>query len=230
MSKKKNSFLFIFLLANLCSFSQANDKILFVPLKKENIELSSKSIKMLKNNSITIDSAKTFILYLSSQKLKASLRNYEFASLGDSSPYKSLIDSVELSLQWTSDQIRKIKSSKGFDKMAAVNEGGFENQYYGCTTNNSRLEKQISLIKEYDLKYIIYINKFEIKHFAFSSRAVFILHMYIFGVDSKKILGNKFSWPTSVYKNIAYGTFIYKLKMAFDEFYLLTSGVLENKK
>lgn len=181
---------------------------------------------MLKYNSVSLDSARTSILNLSFQKLKAGFPNYDFVTLDSNSLLKELNDSLKLSLQWTSDQMKKIKDSKGFDRIKKVNEDGMENKYYGRIMSDACLESLKLLMKTYDLKYTICINKFEIaSHRVFSNQEKLVLHLEVYDDSGKKMFGDKLSWPTSIFKEISYGVFSYKLKMAFDAFYSQTKGL-----
>lgn len=220
MIKNLFSFLVGFLFIDSFCLSQTNVRILLVPLNEKNIYIDSRIKKLLKNNSVSLDSAKNYILSLSLLKLKSRFPDYEFILTDSSASYKALTDSLQLSLQWNIARHNKIKNGSKFDKLLAANESDPENEYYGCIMSNERLKTLKDIMQKSDIKYALYINKFETKPYALSTRTAFVLHIEIFNADAKKIAGDKFSWPTPLSKKLPYGVLTYRLRMAFDEFCL----------
>lgn len=176
-------------------------------------------LKMLERNKVSEDSAKFYIQSTANSKLKENFWNC--ISPESNTRYKALRDSLGVSSQWNSFQIKKIKESKGLEKIILSNDDNEQNRYYGRAMNKRWLDTLTILIKESKAKHVICLNKFEVKDKRdFTNDAAFILHLEVYDENATKIFGGKFMSRHSLSQHTSYSLFPYLIRNAIDDFYV----------
>jgi len=205
-----------FILISINCYSQNDGTILIVPMKSNLIEFDNHVVRMLNYNRLNIDSLKKTVLNLSISQLKISFPGYTFINLQSDTSYAYLIDSLKVFCQWNSFQIKKILDSKGLEKIILSNDEDPKLKYYGHVIKERDLVAFRILIKKYNCKYILFINKFETWT---NGNTNLSLHLEIYDQTMNKIYGSKNNWNTKISRTMYGNLFNYYLKSSIEEHY-----------
>jgi hypothetical protein len=216
--------IFSLILSAKC-LSQTDTTVLIVPLISENISIDRHVDKILQFNNVQGDSLKKYIQQLTADRLKNTFPGFSFINLQSIKEYKYLADSITISELWCSSQYRKINESLGLKKIFSYNENRTKFKYYGRSLRSDYTLILKALLIKYKLKYIFFINKFEVgTRSPFSNQTYFCLHFEIYDKTLNRIYGGKSFFKAETTKKMFYNAFCIYLRKAIDEFYKYTKS------